>query len=157
MSEWEKIALNGAATGAGALIVWYLGSFFGDPVKQLQQLRGKVIEQLIHLYYLEDRRDTSPGLEAICKELGAIAAQTQAAFMSITKGLKKLYVRVLQYRPTDGSDSLLKLASLLMASADQSAIEGEINKIRRAYKIPAEYTPKTFARTYLQRSQGHQS
>ena len=77
--------------------------------------------------------------------------------MSFTKGVKNLYERVYKFHPTDGAESLLKLASLLMASADQSDIEREINKIRRAYKIPAEYTPEAFAQIYLRRSQGNES
>jgi hypothetical protein len=114
MDELIKSALSGVFAGVGAIVTWYAGSFIGNPIKELQVLRSKVIEQLILLdRIVQMRSNNTPELQDVIKQLRVICAQTRAAFLSISRGFKGPYVRRLGFNPTEGAESLLRLSELL--------------------------------------------
>lgn len=115
VEEFLKVALEGVATGVDAALTWYVGSFIGNPIKELLVLRAKVIEQLIRLDHFENKSNNTDDFRQIVNALQTIAAQTQAAFLSITRGLKRAWVRFFKFDPDKGADSLLRLTHLLNA------------------------------------------
>jgi hypothetical protein len=133
-------AVAGLAMGVSAMVAWYIGSFIGNPIKELQVLRGKVIEQLIRL---DHSNPTAQDLQEIIKQLHNIAAQTQAAFLSISLGFKGQYVKLLGFEPTKGAHSLLSLANLLNNSGTQNQLEDVKQEIVKAFKISPGYSVAT--------------
>src|SRR5215471_3635294 len=131
MRDLIKSALAGLAMGLSAMVAWYIGSFIGNPLKELQVLRGKVIEQLIRL---DHSNNTEEDLQDIVKQLHNIAAQTQAAFLSISIGFKGQYVKRLGFEPTKGAQSLLSLSALLNKSGTQKQLDDVKKEIIKAFK-----------------------
>jgi hypothetical protein len=136
MRDLIRSAMAGLAMGVSAMVAWYVGSFIGNPIKELQALRGKVIEQLIRL----DHSKNTDELQDIIRQLHNIAAQTQAAFLSISIGLKGQYVKRLGFEPTKGAHSLLSLSSLLNNSGTQKQLDDVKQEIIKAFKIPPGYS-----------------
>ncbi|MBV9482315.1 MAG: hypothetical protein JO249_16425 [Acidobacteria bacterium] len=137
MYELVKSALAGMAMGVSAIVTWYIASFIGSPIKELQALRGKVIEQLIRL---EHGNDNAEELEDITKQLHNIAAQTQATFLSMSIGFKTQYAKCLGFEPTKGALSLLSLSRLLNNSGAQKQLDDVKKEIVKAFKIPIDYS-----------------
>ena len=136
MYELIKSAFAGMAMGLSAVIAWYIGSFIGNPIKELQALRGKVIEQLFHL----DHSTNTDELQDIIKQLHNIAAQTHSSFLSISIGFKGQYVKLLGFEPTKGAHSLMFLSELLNNSGTQNQLDDVKKEVIKAFKIPPGYS-----------------